>query len=142
MDVFIEDEFEILDLGWHILDTDFLSAALISSSLLSVSNIDDDLTLVLDLDVALLLISNDCDLDVTGIKRLLEGVMGALCGGLEDPFGFTLSLCSSSSSSLEDPNIFDIFLSISLSLSVLPFNCSRFDVDLLSFFLELLVVAV
>jgi hypothetical protein len=113
-----------------IASTDFFSAAFISSSLLSVSNIDEALTFAFDLllDGALLPASNDWDLAVTGIRRLFSEQIGAVDGNFE-------TLLDSSSSSLEEPNIFDIFLSINLSRSVLPLDASRLEDDLISAFL-------
>ena len=127
---FIEDE--DLEVSFRltpdvIASTDFFSAAFISSSLLSVSNIDEALTFAVDLllDAALLPASNDWDLAVTGISRLFAEQIGAVDGIFE-------ALLDSSSSSLEEPNIFDIFLSINLSRSVLPLDDSRLEDDLMS----------
>merc|ERR1712001_37186 len=125
---FIEDE--DLEVSFRltpdvIASTDFFSAAFISSSLLSVSNIDEALTFAFDL---LLEASNDWDLAVTGIRRLFAEQIGAVDG-------IFATLLDSSSSSLEEPNIFDIFLSINLSRSVLTLDDSRLDDDLMSPFL-------
>lgn len=130
---FIEDE--DLEVSFRltpdvIASTDFFSAAFISSSLLSVSNIDEAFTFAFDLllDAALFPASNDWDLAVTGIRRLFAEQIGAVDGIFE-------TLLDSSSSSLEEPNIFDIFLSINLSRSVLPLDDSRLEDDLMSPFL-------
>jgi hypothetical protein len=95
-----------------------------------VSNIDEALTFAFDLllDGALLPASNDWDLAVTGIRRLFSEQIGAVDGNFE-------TLLDSSSSSLEEPNIFDIFLSINLSRSVLPLDDSRLEDGLISAFL-------
>jgi hypothetical protein len=103
----------------------------------------------LGFDDVVLIIPCACPVLVAGIKRLLEDEdVNVVVDDLtldevvEEDWAFlsdftTMSLKSSfESSSLEDPNILDIFLS-SLSLSLLPFNCcSRLEEDLLSTFLD------